>query len=110
MLPIYDRNDIFQHDNAPGHKSRVVSSFMDNCGICCLSDWPPQSLDINIIEALWSDLKASVAKCRPVNIKKLWRTCEDKWTQISVEKNIKTVSKPISKDWRGYENKRKNTD
>ena len=31
QLPIYDRNDIFQQDNAPCHKSRVLSSFMDNC-------------------------------------------------------------------------------
>ena len=30
MLPIYD---IFQDGNAPCHKSRVVSSFMDNYGI-----------------------------------------------------------------------------
>ena len=35
LLQIYDRNDIFQQD-----KSRVISSFMENYGICCLSDWP----------------------------------------------------------------------
>jgi len=27
-----------------------------------------------------------VAKCRPATIEELWRTCEDKWAQISVEK------------------------
>ena len=54
-LPTYGRNDIFQQDNAPCHKFRVVSSFMDNCGICCLSDWSFQSPDLNIIETLWSD-------------------------------------------------------
>jgi len=65
LLPIYDRNDIFQQDNTLCHKFRVVSSFMDNCGICCLSDWSLQTPDLNIIEALWSDLKGSVAKRRP---------------------------------------------
>ena len=30
LLQIYGRNDIFQQDNAPCHKSRVVLSFMDN--------------------------------------------------------------------------------
>jgi len=78
LLPIYDRNDIFQQDNAPCHKSKVVSSFMDNYEICWLSDWPPQSPDLNIIEALWSDLKGNIANCRPATIEELWRTCEDK--------------------------------
>jgi len=45
LFPIYDRNALC-------HKSRVVSSFMNNSGICCLSDWPPKVPDLNIIEAL----------------------------------------------------------
>ena len=88
LLQIYDRNDIFQRDNALCHKYRVVSSFMDNCGIICLSDWPHQSPDLNIIETLFTDLNGSVFKCRPATIEELWRTCEDKWVQIPVEKNI----------------------
>jgi len=59
---------------------------MDNCGIYCLSDWSSQLPDLNNIEALWSDLKSSFAKCRPATIEELWRTCEDKWAQIPVEK------------------------
>ena len=59
---------------------------MDNYGICCLNDWPAQSLDLNIIESLWSDLEGSVAKCRPANIEDLWGTCQDKWARISVER------------------------
>ena len=30
LLQIYGRNDIFQQDNTPCHKSKVVSSFMGN--------------------------------------------------------------------------------
>jgi len=30
LLSIYDRNDIFKQDNAPCHKLRVASSFIDN--------------------------------------------------------------------------------
>ena len=59
---------------------------MDNGIICCLSDWPPQSLNLNIIDASWSDLKGSVTKCRSATIEELWRTYEDKWTKIPVEK------------------------
>ena len=41
-----------------------------------------RSSDLNIIESLWSDLKVSVAKCRPDTIEELWRICGDKWAQI----------------------------
>jgi len=44
-----------------------------------LSDWPPVSSDINIIEPLWADLKARVSSCRPTNIEELWRSCEEQW-------------------------------
>ena len=81
MLPTYYRNDIFQQDNALCHKSRVVSS---------LSDWPPQSLDLNTIETLWFDLKGS-AKCRLASIENLCGTCEDKWAQIFFRKNKEIV-------------------
>ena len=59
---------------------------MDNCGIYCLSDWPPQSPDLNIIEALGSYLKGSVAKFRPGTVEELWNTCEDKWAHIPLGK------------------------
>ena len=59
---------------------------MADCGICCLSDWSPQSPDLDIIEALWSDLKGGVVKFRPTCIEKLGRTYEDKLAQIPVEK------------------------
>ena len=78
LLQIYGRNDIFQQDSAPCHKPRVVSSFMYHYGICCLSYWSAQSPDLNITESLWFDLIGNVAKCRPVNIKDLWRTYLDK--------------------------------
>jgi len=71
LLQIYGRNDIFQQNNALCHKSIVVSSFMDNYEICCLSDWAAQSPNLNIIESLWSNLKGSVAKCRPANVEDL---------------------------------------
>ena len=52
LLPIYEPQNIFQHDGAPCHESGFVSSFLDKSFICILSDWPAQSPDLNIIEPL----------------------------------------------------------
>ena len=40
---------IFQHDNAPAHRSVIVKRFFENHGIRVLS-WPARSPDLNLIE------------------------------------------------------------
>lgn len=94
LLPIYGAQNIFQQDGAPCHKSRLVSSFLDKKKICVLSDWPAQSPDMNIIEPLWADLKARVAKCRPANIEALWMISEEQWAMIPTTK-IKNLYESI---------------
>ena len=48
-----------------------MSSFLDKSKICALGDWPAQSLDLDMTEPLWVDMKARLASCRPGNIKTL---------------------------------------
>lgn len=94
LLPIYEAQNIFQQDGAPCHKSKMVSSFLDKKKICVLSDWPAQSPDLNIIEPLWNDLKARVAKYRPENIEALWKISEEQWAMIPTNK-IKNLYESI---------------
>jgi len=50
---------IFQEDNSPVHKAKIVKDFMIASNICVL-DWPPKSPDINIVEDVWGMIAEKV--------------------------------------------------
>ena len=106
LLPIYEAHNVFQQDGVSCHKSRLVTSFLDNSKICLLSDWSSVSRDINIIGPLWADLKARVSSCKPTNIEELWRSCEEQWVMIPVPKIKKSLSRHFYEDQRGFEEER----
>lgn len=55
---------IFMQDNAPIHKAGVVLDWFTEQGIP-LTDWPPYSPDLNLIEHIWFHMKAQVLKLHP---------------------------------------------
>ena len=56
--------------------------YLDDKQICLLFDWPLQSPDINIIENLWSILKAKVYKRCPKTAEELWSAIEEEYKSI----------------------------
>ena len=42
-------------------------------------EWPSQSLDLNQIIHLWSDLKIAVKRSSPSNLTELERICREEW-------------------------------
>ena len=82
LLPNIRETEILQQDNAPCHTSKSTRNFLDLHDVCCISDWPSQSPDLNIIEPLWKILKDRVSKHSPRSIQDLWNICEREWMEI----------------------------
>lgn len=82
LLPFYDHEKIFQHDGAPCHRSKSTELFLGTRGISYITDWPPQSPDMNIIENMWAELKRNVRQHLPKTINELWTSCINEWMKI----------------------------
>ena len=51
------RAKIFQQDGPPCHTLKYVMSWLKNCEVPFIEDWPGNSLDINSIEKMWQIIK-----------------------------------------------------
>lgn len=76
-------NMVFQHDNDPKHKSKLVTEWLRSKEIEVL-DWPAQSPDLNPIEHLWSHLKRrlNAYETSPTSMQELWERTETEWNKI----------------------------
>ena len=79
LRDIYGRDSVLMHDGAPCHHSVSTQLYLERKKICYISDWPPQSPDLNIIENMWSVLKRNVSKRFPHIIEELWEVATKKW-------------------------------
>ncbi len=67
------------HD--PKHTSKSTSEWLKKSKIKVL-EWPRQSLDLNLIERLWHDLKQSFHARKPSNVAELKKFCIVEWAGI----------------------------
>ena len=75
LLPLIDALEqsvpfIFQQDNAPCHRAKIVSEWFESKNIERLTR-PPNSPDLNCIENLWSWLDKEIAKKAPRSLEEL---------------------------------------
>lgn len=78
----YGDRFIFQEDNAPCHKARIVTEWKNNEGITTLP-WPPQSPDLSPIENLWGIVASGIRMEQPVSLNELEATVHRQWARIT---------------------------
>ena len=76
--------EIFQHDGAPCHRSKIVNDWLHQKNIQLLGPWPGQSPDLNPIENLFSVMKTKVSRMKSPNLNQLRQDISRVWcTEIS---------------------------
>lgn len=82
LLPFYQHENIFQQDGASCHRAKSIMDYIEVKGVNMISDWPPQSPDLSIIENVWALLKRNVEKRNAKTADELWRIIVEEWDKI----------------------------
>jgi hypothetical protein len=85
-VQVSDDDCLYQHDNAPCHKSKSVREWFVVNKVPEM-DWPAQSSDLNSIEHLWDELECrllSRPRC-PTSLTALATALLEEWAVIPPE-------------------------
>ena len=67
-------------DGAPCHRSKVAKKFLGSNNIDLL-EWPGNSLDLNPIENLWTNMKNKVSEKQPLSGAELLKAIKEVWVK-----------------------------
>jgi hypothetical protein len=77
---------IFQHNGATAHTSRMTKEWLMEHNVTLLQPWPGSSSDMNPIENCWIVLKRHIAALRPTSEQDLRNKIQSEWPRcISVD-------------------------
>ena len=105
LLPYLDKlaykNPLFLQDGATCHTSASTKKFLEENKINLISNYPPQSPDLNVIENVWSMIKRKIDLNKASTNEEIFDIVKKEWDSIpqceiqklidSMERRIKSV-------------------
>lgn len=95
MLPYARKNMpkkwIFQQDNDPKHKSKLLQDYFASKKVTVL-EWPSQSPDLNPIEHLWEELDRQIRVKKYTNEAELFTALQVAWDKIPMSRISKLIA------------------
>uniref|UniRef100_A0A915E0K7 Tc1-like transposase DDE domain-containing protein n=1 Tax=Ditylenchus dipsaci TaxID=166011 RepID=A0A915E0K7_9BILA len=85
-----DENLIFQQDNHPKHKAKIITKWLQDNSVDVMQ-WPAQSPDLNPIENLWYEAERRMGGHKHKKSDELFKAVKKAWESIPKERLEKLV-------------------
>jgi transposase len=91
LVDINEDGMVFQDDNDPKHRAKIITQWKDTNNIISL-DWPANSPDLNPIENIWAVLKRKLRRHKITNLDDFEIAIKACWRDISQKVIDNTIS------------------
>ena len=73
---------ILQQDGARSHTSKVARAYLRRAGMDYITEWPPNSPDMNMIELIWKSFHDAIGRQCPMTVKELKKAAQKAWKEL----------------------------
>lgn len=76
---------VFQQDGAPAHTAKTITTWLQDCQVAFIKDWPGNSPDLNPIENLWHIVKQDLQGRDVSSLPRLEAAIRESWANIPLQ-------------------------